>query len=169
VAPVSAELVPSLKGPQRRYTLSALTVFGVLGTSNVIAARMPLPGLTAFSRTCGRLRSKPMWTFTHPKKRPCGYAVDMLRTTRALAQVCAYFNELLIDVNLVLSFVPSPFTAAMIASAMPAAINPYSIAVAPDSSAMNFRKISFMQGIVLLRALIPSESNLLKSKTILVP
>jgi hypothetical protein len=93
----------------------------------------------------------------------------MLRTTRVRAQVRAYFNELLIDVNLVLSSVPSPFTAAMMASEMPAAINPYSIAVAPDSSAMNFRKISFMQGIVLLRALIPSESNLLKSKTILVP
>jgi hypothetical protein len=30
-----------------------------------------------------------------------------------------YFNELLIEVNLVLSFVPSPFTTAIIASAMP--------------------------------------------------
>ena len=30
---------------------------------------------------CERLRSKPMWTLTHPKNRPCGYAVDMLRTT----------------------------------------------------------------------------------------
>jgi hypothetical protein len=41
----------------------------------------------------------------------------------------------LIDVNLVLSLVPSPFTTAMIASAMPAAISPYSMAVAPVSSA----------------------------------
>jgi hypothetical protein len=69
----------------------------------------------------------------------------MLRTTRVRAQVRAYFNELLIDVNLVLSSVPSPFTAAMMASEMPAAINPYSIAVAPDSSAMNFRVIVFMR------------------------
>src|SRR5437660_12900699 len=33
--------------------------------------------------------------------------------------------------------VPTPFTAAMLATAMPAAISPYSIAVAPASSAMN--------------------------------
>jgi hypothetical protein len=42
-----------------------------------------------------------------------------------------YFNEPLIEVNLVFSFVPRPFTTAMIARAIPAAINPYSIAVAP--------------------------------------
>jgi hypothetical protein len=30
---------------------------------------------------CERLRSKPMWALTYPKNRPCGYAVDMLRTT----------------------------------------------------------------------------------------
>jgi hypothetical protein len=43
-----------------------------------------------------------------------------------------HFNEPLIEVNLVFSFVPRPFTTAMIASAIPAAINPYSIAAAPD-------------------------------------
>jgi hypothetical protein len=52
-------------------------------------------------------------------------------------QRSAYFNELLIDVNLVFRFVPSPFTIAMIASEMPAAIKPYSIAVAAVSSARN--------------------------------
>ena len=45
------------------------------------------------------------------------------------------------EVNLVLSFVPSPFTTAMMASEMPAAIRPYSMAVAPDSSARNARSI----------------------------
>ncbi len=49
----------------------------------------------------------------------------------------AYFKEVLIDVNLVLSLVPSPFTTAMMASEIPAAIRPYSMAVAPDSSARN--------------------------------
>ena len=44
----------------------------------------------------------------------------------------AYFSELLIDVNMLLRFEPSPLTTAMIASAMPAAIRPYSMAVAPD-------------------------------------
>jgi hypothetical protein len=32
-------------------------------------------------RACERLRSKPMWTLTHPENRPCGYAVGMLRIT----------------------------------------------------------------------------------------
>jgi hypothetical protein len=45
-----------------------------------------------------------------------------------------YFNEPLIEVNLVFSFVRRPFTTAKIASAIPA-INPYSVAVAPDWSA----------------------------------
>jgi hypothetical protein len=44
----------------------------------------------------------------------------------------AYFNEVLTDENTVLRLLPRPFTAAMIASAIPAAIRPYSIAVAPD-------------------------------------
>jgi hypothetical protein len=48
----------------------------------------------------------------------------------------------LIEVNLVLSLVPSPFTIAMIASEMPAAIRPYSMAVAPDWSARNLRMFS---------------------------
>jgi hypothetical protein len=43
-----------------------------------------------------------------------------------------YFSDELIAVNLVLSLVPSPLTTAMMASAMPAAIRPYSMAVAPD-------------------------------------
>src|SRR5438046_2413492 len=39
--------------------------------------------------------------------------------------------------NVLVSFVPSPCTTVMIATEMPAAINPYSIAVAPDSSCAN--------------------------------
>jgi hypothetical protein len=54
-----------------------------------------------------------------------------------------YFNELLIDVNWPFRLVPRPFTTAMIASAIPAAIKPYSIAVAPDSSDKNFKKLRF--------------------------
>ena len=53
----------------------------------------------------------------------------------------AYFNEVLIEENLVLSFTPMPFTTAMMASEIPAAINPYSIAVAADSSARNRRMV----------------------------
>jgi hypothetical protein len=59
--------------------------------------------------------------------------------SQSFGSAAVYFNELLIEVNLVLSFVPSPFTTAIIASAMPAAISPYSMAVAPVSSARNLR------------------------------
>jgi hypothetical protein len=55
--------------------------------------------------------------------------------------MAAYFNELLIEVNLVLSLVPSPFTVAIIARAIPAAISAYSMAVAADSSARNRRTV----------------------------
>ena len=46
----------------------------------------------------------------------------------------------MIDVNMPFRFEPSPLTIAMMASAMPAAIRPYSMAVAPDSFAKNFFK-----------------------------
>jgi hypothetical protein len=49
-----------------------------------------------------------------------------------------YFSEVLIELNLAFRLLPTPFTVAMIASAIPAAINPYSTAVAPDSSARKF-------------------------------
>lgn len=54
-----------------------------------------------------------------------------------------YFNELLIEVNLSFRFVPRPLTAAMMASEIPAAISPYSIAVAPDSSDKKLNKVRF--------------------------
>ena len=57
-----------------------------------------------------------------------------------------YCSEVLMEVNLVLSLVPSPFTTAMMASEIPAASKPYSMAVAPDSSARNARSV-FMQAI----------------------
>jgi len=50
-----------------------------------------------------------------------------------------YFNEVLIEPNMVFRLLPSPLTAAMIASAIPAAIRPYSMAVAPDSSFQNLK------------------------------
>jgi hypothetical protein len=43
------------------------------------------------------------------------------------------FSEVLMPTKLVLSWLPTPFTAVMIAIAIPAAIRPYSMAVAPDS------------------------------------
>ena len=54
-----------------------------------------------------------------------------------------YFKDLLIEPNLWFRLVPRPFTTLMIASAIPAAIRPYSIAVAPDSSDQNFKTMRF--------------------------
>jgi hypothetical protein len=55
-----------------------------------------------------------------------------------------YFNEVLTVVNTVVKLVPTPFTAAMIAMAMPAAIKAYSMAVAPDSLAKNLDSNAFI-------------------------
>ena len=57
-----------------------------------------------------------------------------------------YFSELLIASKFELILTPRPFTAAMIATAIPAAIRPYSMAVAPDSSFKNDLMIDFMAG-----------------------
>jgi hypothetical protein len=54
-----------------------------------------------------------------------------------------YFSEVLIVEKVVLRVEPSLLTVAMMARLMPAAISPYSIAVAPDSSARNLRNIFF--------------------------
>jgi len=54
-----------------------------------------------------------------------------------------YFNDVLIELNMVFRLLPRPLTATIIAIEMPAAIRPYSIAVAPLSSARNFAKICF--------------------------
>jgi hypothetical protein len=48
-----------------------------------------------------------------------------------------YFNCVEIELKVVLSFVPKPFTTAMMAIETPAAIRPYSMAVAADSSLKN--------------------------------
>ena len=46
----------------------------------------------------------------------------------------AYFNAVDTEVNVVFNEEPRLATTVMIATAMPAAMRPYSIAVAPDSS-----------------------------------
>lgn len=47
---------------------------------------------------------------------------------------------------------PTPFTAVIIATAIPAAIRPYSIAVAPASFLMNFKMRDFT---VMLQSVLP--------------
>jgi hypothetical protein len=48
--------------------------------------------------------------------------------------LAVYFSDEFTELKTPFSVVPRPFTAAMIANEMPAAIKPYSIAVAADSS-----------------------------------
>jgi len=55
-----------------------------------------------------------------------------------------HLSEALMEVNLSFRLAPRPLTTAMIASDIPAAIKPYSIAVAPDSSFKNFKIERFM-------------------------
>jgi len=74
-----------------------------------------------------------------------------------------YFKELLIEPNLSFIVVPRLFTTVMIASAIPAAIRPYSIAVAPDSSDQNFETMRFKTRLhfhLRVRWLVPTSENL---------
>ena len=60
----------------------------------------------------------------------------------------AYFNCVDTEENVELSFVPRPFTTAMMATAMPAAIRPYSMAVAADSSFRNTWNLARMGSVL---------------------
>jgi len=61
-------------------------------------------------------------------------------------------REVLSVPKVVLSLLPTPFTAVIIATAIPAAIRPYSIAVAPASFLMNFKMRDFT---VMLQSVLP--------------
>jgi hypothetical protein len=91
----------------------------------------------------------------------CGLKVDISRSnsgpkrkrpgawrarSRNAPEMGGYFSELLMVLKFVDSWVPRPFTAVMIAIAIPAAIRPYSMAVAPDSSLKNDLMIDFIAG-----------------------
>src|SRR5713226_4980964 len=85
-------------------------------------------------------------------KSPAESAGPSLMEFLAPEQGFSYFSELLIEVNLSFRVVPRPLTTAIIASAMPAAISPYSMAVAPDSLDKNlvkwrFKSASLMGGL----------------------
>jgi hypothetical protein len=61
-----------------------------------------------------------------------------------------YFNEVLTELKVELIPDPTPFTTAMIAIAIPTAMRPYSMAVAPDSSLKNIASIAFICGSCLI-------------------
>ena len=78
-----------------------------------------------------------------PKKRRGG---ALARRPRNAPEMGDYFSEFEIVTKFVDSWVPRPFTAVMIAIAIPAVIRPYSMAVAPDSSLKNDLMIGVMAG-----------------------
>src|SRR4051812_24492286 len=63
-----------------------------------------------------------------------GKGPGLPRAFAARQSALVYFSDVLIEVNLVFRLEPRPLTTVMIASEMPAAIRPYSMAVAPDWS-----------------------------------
>src|SRR5712671_2173184 len=79
-------------------------------------------------RRHGRVICTAAVGFTNATKAP--ERRGLCRTSRRLD----YFSEFEMVTKLEDSWLPTPFTAAMVAIAMPAAIRPYSMAVAPDSS-----------------------------------
>jgi hypothetical protein len=71
-------------------------------------------------------------------------------------QLLAPESALLTEVKVVLSCVPTAVMGAMITTEMSAAMSPYSMAVAPPSSAKNFENIDFMvRGIPVCVPLSP--------------
>ena len=60
--------------------------------------------------------------------------MDIDQKRRGYRKTNDYFSAVFTDVKVVLRVVPSAVTTVMIAIEMPAAIKPYSIAVAPESS-----------------------------------
>src|SRR3954451_3601022 len=63
-----------------------------------------------------------------------GKGPGLPRAFAARQSAPVYFSDELIEVNLAFRLEPRPLTTVMIASEMPAAIRPYSMAVAPDWS-----------------------------------
>src|SRR4051812_16466227 len=122
------------------------------------------------AKACGRMfQNSPRWLWKEPVSAAhnrgnntpvgCGWKVDIspqhpwpkTKETGRLARPVPngprngrYFSELLMVSKFVLSLLPRPFTAVMIAIAIPAAIRPYSMAVAPDSSLRNDLMINVM-------------------------
>jgi hypothetical protein len=62
----------------------------------------------------------------------------ILQTAKSESEVAQNYRALDTLVNVLVSLTPRPFTTAMIATEMPAAIRPYSIAVAPE---LSFKKL----------------------------
>ena len=78
-------------------------------------------------------------------------------STNQAARSSRYFSAVETLVKIAFSDVPTVATTVMIATAMPAAIRPYSIAVAPDSSARKY--LNHIHDTSFLLSPLPDEST----------
>jgi hypothetical protein len=108
--------------PAGRMLLNGMVQIKVHGSDDMIITRLIEAGLKA-------MRSGSKAAGDDGK----GFHCPPVRGDRR-----SHLSDVLILLKFEESLVPRPLTAVMIAIAMPAAIKPYSIAVAPDSSAKNF-------------------------------
>ena len=84
-----------------------------------------------------------------PKRDPIAVRLAGRRECASAAPTVAHFSAVCTEVNVVLSEEPTPATATMIAIDMPAAIRPYSIAVAPDFVATESKELRHDSSLTL--------------------
>jgi hypothetical protein len=99
--------------------------------------------VTASQRTCLDLAQASTLQTKNPRRTSPARAKPREFLCFLRKETETYFSELLIEENLSFRFDPRPLTTAMMANAIPAAIRPYSIAVAPDSSDKKLNKVRF--------------------------
>src|SRR4051812_29035811 len=88
--------------------------------------------------------ARQRWDIGQKPMRACRMGFLLMRRSSAGPEAGSYWlSAVLRVVNLVFRVPPSVLTMAMIASEMPAAIRPYSIAVAPDSSDRKLKNVRF--------------------------
>jgi hypothetical protein len=74
---------------------------------------------------------------------PAGFSakIALYFNLRAREELATYFSAVLTVPKVVVRFVPIPLTTVIMTTEMPAAIRPYSIAVAPDVSRRKLNKV----------------------------
>src|SRR5579859_5785164 len=111
-----------------RNTSASIKAAQMSAAGEAVVARLVTDRDFAGAGRNGVIRMTQRWGAGEEKRPRIARGLDLKKSTSA------YLSELLIEVNLPCKLLPRPLTTAIIASAMPAAIRPYSMAVAPDSS-----------------------------------
>src|SRR6476620_9808014 len=129
------------EGRRSTCTDSALTAWALKMTAKA-AAEITLCMLPpGFAQSSDNGRAQARGDAAHrqchrQKKKPGAGPGFCWKTAKFASPKTSYFRAVVIEPKFVANCVPSALTAAIIAMAIPAAIRPYSMAVAPDSSLM---------------------------------